>query len=54
MKRFLAVFLMALGFFVFLNAVEANAKPIRPATRSVISPSAQQPVAPDSNNARKK
>jgi hypothetical protein len=25
LKRFLAVFLMALGFLVFLNAVQANA-----------------------------
>jgi hypothetical protein len=30
LKRFLAVFLMALGFFVFLDAVQANAMPVRP------------------------
>jgi hypothetical protein len=29
LKRFLAVFLMALGFLVFLNAVQANATPVR-------------------------
>jgi hypothetical protein len=45
LKRFLAVFLMALGFFVFLNAVEANATPVSPDIRNMISRSAQQPVA---------
>ena len=29
LMRFLAVFLMALGFFVFLDAVEANATPVK-------------------------
>jgi hypothetical protein len=45
LKRFLAVFLMALGFIVFLNAVQANATPIRPRPRKLISRSAQQSVA---------
>jgi hypothetical protein len=29
LKRFLAVFLMALGLLVFLNAVQANATPVQ-------------------------
>jgi hypothetical protein len=37
LKRFLAVFLMALGFFVFLNAVEANATPVSPNIHDKIS-----------------
>jgi len=36
--RFLAVFLMALGFIVFLDAVDANAAPVQHDNRSVISP----------------
>jgi hypothetical protein len=35
--RFLAVFLMALGFFVFLDAVEANAAPVKPDISIAIS-----------------
>jgi hypothetical protein len=29
LKRFLSVFLMALGLLVFLNAVQANAMPVQ-------------------------
>jgi hypothetical protein len=39
LKRFLAVFLMALGLLVFLNAVQANA-----AIRKVDSRSMPQPA----------
>ncbi len=45
LKRFLMVFLMTLGFFVFINAVEANATPVQPRIRKFVAHSAQL-VAP--------
>ena len=51
LKRFPAVFLMALGLLVFLNAVQANATPIQSHLGKLISRSVQQPV--ESRTARK-
>jgi hypothetical protein len=43
--RFLAVFLMALGLLVFLDAVKANAAPVKPDIPIVVSPCSLQKEA---------